>query len=437
MIKINDNFKNLIPALTPDEFEQLQKNCIKEGILESIKTWNGFIIDGHNRYEIATKHGLKYEIKEMQFESENHVIEWIILHQFGRRNLPNYERAKLALRLKDLFAEKAKENLIKAAETTNNKLHQTPCQNSDKPLKVESIDTKKELAKIAGVSHDTIHKVETIENKATPEIKAKLQTQEYSINQAYNEIKKEEKIQQIAEKKAIENKILLEIKEVNNYDFIKNISILEAENFIPENIKVLLTDPPYGQNFVSNRRVISEKDKGITNDNNIDEALQLLDNSLKLIYPKMQENSFAFIFTSWRFEPEFRIIFEKYFTLKNSLIWVKNNHGSGDLTGTFAPKHERILFGTKGNPKLNYRISDVLNGSEIVTTHSTSKPIDLLQELIKVSSNENDIIFEPFAGHGSTIISSINLKRKIYATEIDKENYTNILNNLNLRYATK
>ena len=70
-------------------------------------------------------------------------------------------------------------------------------------------------------------------------------------------------------------------------------------------------------------------------------------------YPKMAENATCLIFTGWRFEPEFRqIISEAGFEIKGSLIWVKNNHGTGDLEGSFAPKHERILHAVKGRPKL-------------------------------------------------------------------------------------
>jgi DNA-binding XRE family transcriptional regulator len=64
----------------------------------------------------------------------------------------------------------------------------TTYQNSDK-----SIDTTKELAKVAGVSHDTIHKVEVIQEKATFEQKQKLKDKESSIDKVYKEIKKEEK----------------------------------------------------------------------------------------------------------------------------------------------------------------------------------------------------------------------------------------------------
>ena len=55
MLEIKEEFKKLIPPLTSEEFKQLEQNCLAEGIREAILTWNGFIIDGHNRYEIATK----------------------------------------------------------------------------------------------------------------------------------------------------------------------------------------------------------------------------------------------------------------------------------------------------------------------------------------------------------------------------------------------
>lgn len=75
--------------------------------------------------------------------------EWIILNQFSRRNLSAYDRSLLALKLKDMFQEKAKEN---------QRGGQGGVLLSQKSVEAK-IDTKKELAKVAGVSHDTIHKV--------------------------------------------------------------------------------------------------------------------------------------------------------------------------------------------------------------------------------------------------------------------------------------
>lgn len=91
-MQIKQEFKKLIPALTPEEFNQLEENCLKEGIRDAIVTWQGFIIDGHNRYEIAQRHGLEFRTVEKEFESENDVIDWMIINQLGRRNITKEQR---------------------------------------------------------------------------------------------------------------------------------------------------------------------------------------------------------------------------------------------------------------------------------------------------------------------------------------------------------
>ena len=91
-MKIKDEFKKLIPALTNEEFKQLESNCLEEGIREKLITWNGFLIDGHNRYKIAEQWNLEFETESKSFDSEEDVKEWMILNQFGRRNLSNYQR---------------------------------------------------------------------------------------------------------------------------------------------------------------------------------------------------------------------------------------------------------------------------------------------------------------------------------------------------------
>ena len=174
---IDEEFQNLIPPLTDDEYRQLEENCIKEGIREAILVWDRgddlVIVDGHNRYKIAREHNLKWNHKVMNFESREAVKEWIIKNQFGRRNLTAYDRSLLALKLKPLIAEKAKERQIQGGKE---KVVQKSAQ----------AKTRDELAKVAGVSHDTIHKVEKIEAEATPQVKQAVRDGKLSINQAYN-----------------------------------------------------------------------------------------------------------------------------------------------------------------------------------------------------------------------------------------------------------
>ena len=205
MLQIKEEFKKLIPALTVEEFNQLEANCLAEGIREKIITWNGFIIDGHNRFEIATRWNLEYESESKRFKDENEVKEWMIHNQFGRRNLSNYQRSVLALELKSVFSARAKENLSDGGKG---------CQISDK------VDTKKELAKLANVSHDTIAKVKVIEAKAEDTLKEKLLNGEISINQAYKEIKEKKaeefkaKIEQRIDIKVKENPVSIEEREM-------------------------------------------------------------------------------------------------------------------------------------------------------------------------------------------------------------------------------
>lgn len=188
-LKIDPEFESLIPPLTNEEFKQLRDNIIEDGeVREPIVTWNGVILDGYNRWAVIQENpDIPFKTMEMIFFSRDEAKVWMIRNQLGRRNLPDYERAKLALRLKEAIAADAKKNVL--ATQKNNAA--SAYQKSDR-----QIHTNKELAKIAGVSHDTISRVETIEAKATPEVKEQLRKGEISINKVYNEIRQADQMKE-------------------------------------------------------------------------------------------------------------------------------------------------------------------------------------------------------------------------------------------------
>ena len=192
---------------------------------------------------------------------------------------------------------------------------------------------------------------------------------------------------------------------------------------IPGGTKLLLTDPPYGMNFQSNRRTVSEKAPKIANDDAT--AFDVLTEVLRNAFFQMAEDSTILIWSGWRYEPRFREIIENTgFEIRGSLIWSKPNHGTGDLSGTFAPKHERIIHATKGNPKLNFRPDDVLCGDKFLGTyHPTEKPVDLLQVLIEATTQPGDIVADPFAGTFSTIMAAHRCGRDYWGCELDDEWY--------------
>ncbi|MDD4422897.1 MAG: hypothetical protein PHD46_07660 [Eubacteriales bacterium] len=91
-LKTDNTFKNLIRPLSKKEYLQLEENILSDGCLDPIIVWEGIIVDGHNRYEICKRHGISFQVYEMDFDSREAVIAWICAHQLGRRNITEETR---------------------------------------------------------------------------------------------------------------------------------------------------------------------------------------------------------------------------------------------------------------------------------------------------------------------------------------------------------
>jgi len=57
-------------------------------------------------------------------------------------------------------------------------------------------------------------------------------------------------------------------------------------------------------------------------------------------------------------------------------------------------------------------------------THPFQKPLSLMERLVKIYSNPNDLIFDPFAGSGTTIKAALNCGRRAEGCEIDPQHHT-------------
>ena len=178
---IDDELQQLIPPLADEEFKQLEANILQDGIRDPLVVWQGHnvIVDGHNRYSIATKHGLPFKTREIAFTDRDAVKLWIVQNQFGRRNVNRYSRGELALKLEPTFAAQAKAN---QGTRTNINFLSTLTESC-------SIDTRTELAKIAGVSTGTMAKIKYLVESASDEIKVALRADEITINAAFHGIK--------------------------------------------------------------------------------------------------------------------------------------------------------------------------------------------------------------------------------------------------------
>lgn len=190
-------------------------------------------------------------------------------------------------------------------------------------------------------------------------------------------------------------------------------------------VNLVVTDPPYLMGYVSHRR--KEIYKPIQGDTQGSQTL--ISHYLSECHRILKNNTAIYCFCSWHNVDFFKQEFEKYFKLKNILIWNKNNHGSGDLKGSYAPKYEMILYGHKGRSLFrNKRIPDVIDCAKVsgsVSVHPTEKPVNLLEIFIKNNSDQNQIIFDGFVGSGSTCVAAKNLGRRYVGVELDEE-YFNV-----------
>lgn len=205
-------------------------------------------------------------------------------------------------------------------------------------------------------------------------------------------------------------------------DIYKGDCIKGMERIEDSSIDLIVTDPPYLMNYRSNRRVKQEKFKHIVNDKG---AHGLISKYIEECYRILKDNTAIYMFCSWHHIDFFKQEFEKHFKLKNLIVWNKNNHGSGDLKAAYAPKHELILYGHKGRSLFrDKRISDVIDCAKIPSKklkHPTEKPIELLEVFIRNNSDEGDIVFDGFAGSGSTLVAAKKNNRRFIGFELEEE----------------
>jgi hypothetical protein len=173
-------FNDILPPLTADEFKQLEANILADGIRDPLIKWGDVLIDGHNRYKIAQKHGLEYKTVQMEFDSDEAVMKWIVANQTGRRNLNDAQRLDLAMRLEPMLREMAKENSMANLK-----------QNSDGAnwSRRETGRTRDKIADVVGVGGSTVTRFKRVKEKGDEETVRKMMSGEISISAAFNQTK--------------------------------------------------------------------------------------------------------------------------------------------------------------------------------------------------------------------------------------------------------
>lgn len=192
-LKIDPEFRDLLPPLTDEEYKQLEKNLVDNGFDRNfpIMEWHGYIADGHNRYSICKKYNIDPVIGTLAYDTKEEVMEWMLDIQLGRRNLSPIQRIAVTEKYRPIYEKQAQENQSKAGGDKKSKSYQKSLT-ENLPQAISSKErnptTDKKLSDIAGVSEKTYRMGAKVLNSDNEDIKQRVLSGETSISAGYKEL---------------------------------------------------------------------------------------------------------------------------------------------------------------------------------------------------------------------------------------------------------
>lgn len=179
---------------------------------------------------------------------------------------------------------------------------------------------------------------------------------------------------------------------------------LELMKDIPDNsVDCVITDPPYGINYQSNFR----KNKHSKIHGDISFPIESINECIRI------SKRCAYIFCRWE---QIELLPKP----KSVIAWIKNNWSMGDLKHEHGRQWEACCFFPQEQHKFIKRIPDVIFSERTGNNlHPTEKPVKLISTLI--SCNTGNIILDPFAGSGTTLVAAKQLGRKYLGFELEEK----------------
>ena len=206
-------------------------------------------------------------------------------------------------------------------------------------------------------------------------------------------------------------------------------------------VDLILTDPPY---CVSRDYQLGFSNMGRSGmnygnwDYNFDQK-----EWINLCAPYVKPGGSAIIFNDWKNLSDLvEALLDNGFVIKDLIRWEKTNPMPRNVNSRYVMDFEVAIWAVKGSkqkwtfnkpedvPYLRpaFRTSVLLGGNKRI--HPTQKSLQVFSELIKIHSNENDIVFDPFAGSGTTAVACLKLKRRFIGCEIDSNYFQKAITRL-------
>lgn len=205
-------------------------------------------------------------------------------------------------------------------------------------------------------------------------------------------------------------------------------------------IDMILTDPPYGIDYVTGHRMRQDGEKPKPSPKSKVHTLErfdpishdehfpgvMLSNALYEFHRVLKDDTAIYMFTRWDCYHKLLPLFkENAFKVKNVITWAKNNWTAGDLEGNYGYQTEIILFAVIGKHKLlgpratNLMPFKRVDGAKLL--HPAQKPESLLSFLITKSCPPGGIVLDPFVGCGSTCVAAASVGRKSIGVDLNRE----------------
>ncbi|BCV38212.1 MULTISPECIES: DNA-methyltransferase [Shewanella] len=188
-------------------------------------------------------------------------------------------------------------------------------------------------------------------------------------------------------------------------------------------VDLIITDPPYES--LEKYRKIGTTTRLKVSKSSSNQWFDIFPNCrfeslLQEIYRVLKKNSHFYLFCDQETMFIIKPIAESVgFKFWKPLVWDKINIGMGYH---YRARHEYILFFEKGKRKLNnLGIPDILQYKRVFRGYPTEKPVELLEILVSQSSNENQLVVDPFFGSGSTLMAAKNLNRNYIGCDISNQ----------------
>lgn len=386
-IKINENFKNLIPKLDDDTFKTLENSIVQNGILDPLIVWNGFLVDGHHRYKIAKKYNIPFKVSELDdpnINSEKDVMMWMIQHQISRRNLTVIEKGILANKQWGMLSEGKEED--------------------------ELPDKQRYFQELFHISVITANRVQTILESGDEKLIQSVYDGSRSVYDAWLKLAKYKKVQKRVEQLNSTRKSSSFIND-NCFTYMSGM-----EN--RGKINCVITEP-----LTPNDELIQKK----YNDPNIRRGycVSLFNKTCSMLNDFISERADLFFIMDPEYIDIYIPIIKDHFSIRQYLVWDYHNKLKDANDRTKIPNRFKfIIMAYKGNIT---NINSRCNATNIIKCWKDSKrkglPISLCEQLLSYIETDKTVVFDPFAGYGAVLIASLRKNLESIGCEIDPEIY--------------